>query len=396
LVFGIVFFCHFATLQSASVDVTALLKFTGAQLQATMTQIKNNHSHFPQQTLPYNAPGYNPYDTSNAGGWTCGFFASTLWNMYNWTTDNTWAKYAADWTDTLKQVQTNTGTHDVGFMIFYSFGHGYLLTQLEEYKTGTLTAANSLSQRYNREVGCTLSWNSPPGHFHVIIDNMMNLELLWWASQNGGKHEFFDMSVSHSDHMIRDCIKPDGSSYHMIDYDPTNGSVLLQTNTPQGKDGGVWSRGQAWAIYGFTVSYRFSKYARYLDTAQKTADYFISHLPPDFVPYWDFFAPGESRDSSAAAIAASGILELARYVNDTTKRSYYLTNAENILKSLASPAYLADPQKTDAVITHATGSHPDNAGIDVSLIYGDYYFSEALIRYHEWFPTYDTLINQNK
>jgi len=275
----------------------------------------------------------------------------------------------------------NTGTHDVGFMVFYSFGKGYLLTKNEDYKTVVLNTAKSLSTRYNPVVGCTLSWNSKPGHFEVIIDNMMNLELLWWASQNGGSKDFFDMAVSHSDHMIRDCIKSDGSSYHMIDYNPTTGAVISKTNTPQGKPGGVWSRGQGWAIYGFTVSYRFTKYVRYLETAQKCADYFIQNLPFDSVPYWDFDAPGESRDSSAAAIAASGLLELARYT-DQFKSTAYVDAAGKILASLASSVYLADPKRTDAVLLHGTGG--DKSGMDWSFIFGDYYFTEALLRWQTW------------
>eukprot|EP01121_Diplochlamys_sp_Union-15-3_P007525 TRINITY_DN1916_c0_g1_i6.p1 TRINITY_DN1916_c0_g1~~TRINITY_DN1916_c0_g1_i6.p1 ORF type:complete len:211 (-),score=44.88 TRINITY_DN1916_c0_g1_i6:28-660(-) len=206
---------------------------------------------------------------------------------------------------------------------------------------------------------------------------MMNLELLWWASKNGGDSKFFDMAVSHSDHMIRDCIKPDGSSYHLIDYSPENGTVLSKSNTPQGKPGGVWSRGQAWAIYGFTVSYRYSGYERYLETAQKAADYFISHLPSDHVPYWDFFAPGESRDSSAAAIAASAFIELSNYVKEP-KASDYKTAALNIINSLSND-YLGKPDKTDAVIVHGTVG--DGTGIDVSLPYADFYFSEALQRW---------------
>jgi len=244
-----------------------------------------------------------------------------------------------------------------------------------------LTAAQSLSTRYNPIVGCIRSWNGP--HFQVIIDNMMNLELLWWASKNGGDSKYFTMASSHADHMIRDCIKPDGSSYHLIDYDPDTGKVLNQTNTPQGYPNGVWSRGEAWALYGFVRSFMYSGYQRYMDTAIKVANYFISHLPSDSIPLWDFFAPSSlpERDTSAAAVAAAGLLDLSILTRDNPDLSKkYFDTATNILESLATNNYIGNPEKTDVMLLHGCIGY--NQPDDVGLIYGDYYFVEALLNYN--------------
>jgi len=210
----------------------------------------------------------------------------------------------------------------------------------------------------------------------------MNLELLFWASMNGGPEEYFEMAVNHSDHTAKNHIRKAGNSWHLVDYDPDNGSVLGAYNTPQGlnSSNGTWARGQAWAVYGFTMAYRYTRYQRYLDMAQFVSDWFISHLPSDYVPIWDFAAPAtDPKDSSAASIAASGLIELSSYLPGD-KGSAYLQVAEKILMSLASPSYLADPTETDGTLLHGTGTFP-NQQVNTSLVYGDYYFVEALLRY---------------
>lgn len=219
-------------------------------------------------------------------------------------------------------------------------------------------------------------------HFPVIIDNMMNLELLFWASQNGGESVWFDMAVSHADKTAENHIRHAGNSWHLVDYSPTNGSILSVCNCPQGLDqvNATWSRGQAWAVYGFTLAYRYTRYERFLATAQRVSDWFISNLPSDYVPLWDFAATDNIKDSSAASIAAAGLIELSTYLTTTnvTASKKYITTANSILGSLSSPSYLANPANSEALLLHGTGG--EGSLMDYSLIFGDYYYTEALMR----------------
>lgn len=353
-------------------DPYVYLNVVWKQVDATLKE-NSSPTRYPTNTERH-SNNYWYWVTTDASGWTSGFFPSLLWLRANFSGNSKDVDIATRWTEGILPEENNTQTHDVGFMVFYSFGRGYEVTGDESYKQVALKAAESLATRYSPIVGCIRSWNGP--NFKVIIDNMMNLELLWWASQNGGSEKYFEMAMNHSDHMIRDAIKQNGSSYHEIDYDEKTGKVLSQSNTPQGLPFGVWARGQAWAIYGFTIAYRYSRYPRYLQMAQNVSDYFIGHLPSDFVPYWDFFAPhNESRDTSAASIAASGLLELSTYLTGSLAEKYW-NQGINILKSLAY-YYIADPKYTPAVLLE--GTIGDNVG-NVSLIYGDYYFTEALLK----------------
>jgi len=362
-------------------DPKTLLQFAVQQTTQTTKQLVDSRqlgTEYPSNSKIVN--GKQIWDTTKSGGWTSGFYPGILWKLYNYTQDDTFKGYALNTTEGLKIQQHNTGTHDVGFIIFTSFGNGFLITKEPSYHQVILTAAQSLSTRYNPIVGCIRSWNGP--HFQVIIDNMMNLELLWWASKNGGDSKYFDMASSHSDHMIRDCIKPDGSSYHLIDYDPNTGAVLNRTNTPQGYPDGVWSRGEAWALYGFVRAFMYSGYQRYMDTAIKVADYFISHLPSDSIPLWDFLTPHSlpERDTSAAAIASAGLLDLSVLTRTTSPdlSKKYFDSATKILESLATPNYRGDPDKTDVMLLHGCIGYPPD---DVGLSYGDYYFVEGLLNY---------------
>jgi unsaturated chondroitin disaccharide hydrolase len=359
-------------------DPKALLDFSAKQLLATSKQV-TSVTQYPVAT--HSTPnGQWPWLTSAAGPWTCGFFPSSLWQMYNYSSDATWKTLAESWTAGISTQENNTGTHDVGFMVYYTFARGYELTGREDYKRIALQTAHSLSTRYSSIVGCIRSWNGE--HFQVIVDNMLNLELLFWAAENGGPEAYKDMAIHHSDHTARNHIRKAGNSWHLVDYDPNTGAVLEQTNTPQGfnASNATWARGQGWAVYGFTMAYRYTKFQRYLETAQLCADWYIANLPSDYVPKWDFSVPdGSPRDTSAASITASGLLELAKYVDATTSQKYKQV-AINTLASLASPAYLADPSNTPAILLHAVGSLPDNLEVDVAITYGDYYFIEALVR----------------
>jgi len=213
---------------------------------------------------------------------------------------------------------------------------------------------------------------------------MMNLELLFWAAEHGGPKALREIAIKHAETTMKNHFRADGGSYHVLSYDTTNGSVLVR-NTHQGyADESVWARGQAWAIYGFTMTYRFTKDPRFLATAQRAADYYLQRLPADHIPYWDFQAPeipNEPRDVSAAAITASALFELSSYVETAKEKEEYLKHARNILQSLCGPPYLAEGTASHAVLNHAVGSKPAKSEVDVSIIYADYYFIEAMLRY---------------
>jgi unsaturated chondroitin disaccharide hydrolase len=213
---------------------------------------------------------------------------------------------------------------------------------------------------------------------------MMNLELLFWAADHGGSKRLREIAIKHAETAMKNHFRPDGGTYHVLSYDTTDGSVLVR-NTHQGyADESVWARGQAWAIYGFTMTYRFTKDRRFLETAQRAADYFIQRLPADNVPYWDFQAPeipNEPRDVSAAAICSSALFELSGYVKESAKKKLYFDRAKSILLSLCSAPYLAEETPSHAILNHAVGSKPGKSEVDVSIIYADYYFIEAMLRY---------------
>ena len=316
--------------------------------------------------------------------WTSGFFPGLLWLLHEKTGKKELLEWAGKWTSGLEEQKLNTKTHDVGFVLYTSFGNGLRITGRKEYREVLLTGAKSLASRFNPRIGCIRSWDHGTWTFPVIVDNMMNLELLFWAANNGGDQKLREIAISHALKTMAEHVRPDGGTYHVVDYDPESGAVK-QKKTHQGfRDDSTWSRGQAWAIYGFTVCFRETGDKRFLDTAVKLADYFLARLPADAVPYWDFQAPGiprEPRDSSAGAIAASGLLELATLVPKSAARAKYRQGAERILDSLCSGEYLTQGTNMHSILRHATGSKPANSEVDVALIYGDYYFVEALLRY---------------
>ena len=306
--------------------------------------------------------------------------------MYEHTQDPIWQARAEAWTAGLSQQQYNTGTHDVGFIIGSSFGQGLRLTENESYREVMLTAARSLSSRFNPDVGAIRSWNNFT--FPVIIDNLMNLELLFWAAKNGGTtaaggnaQALYDMAVSHATKTLQNHVRADGSTYHVVDYSPTTGGVLKRF-TYQGKSNeSTWSRGQAWAVYGFTMTYRETGDEQFLDAARRTADYFIDHLPDDWVPQADFqstYTDLAHKDSSAAAIAASGLIELSQLETDPLRSQRYWTAAVNILGSLASPTYFSPGSNNAGLLMHGSRNYP---GDNRSYMFGDYYFIEAMMRY---------------
>lgn len=316
--------------------------------------------------------------------WTSGFFAGVLWQLYEFTDKGKWLGEAREATAKLAAEKYNGRTHDMGFKIYCSFGQGYRLTGDTAYRSTIIRAAQTLSTRFNPVVGCIRSWdhNSHRWDFPVIIDNMLNLELLFAATRLTGDSSFYDIAVSHANTTLKNHFRPDGGTYHVIDYDPETGEVEHR-NTHQGySDSSTWARGQAWALYGYTMCYRETHDERYREKALEVAGWLMNHprMPADGVPYWDFGAPGipeEPRDASAAAVIASALYELSALVTEgSSLRSY----ANHIIHSLATSYTAATGTHHGFILLHSTGSKPANSEVDVPLIYADYYFLEALRR----------------
>jgi hypothetical protein len=286
----------------------------------------------------------------------------------------------------LEKEQFNKTTHDLGFMMYCSFGNARRLAPKPEYDSIIINSARSLASRFNKAVGCIRSWDSDAGRFMVIIDNMMNLELLFAATRITGDSTFYKIAVTHANTTLKNHFRPDYSSYHLVIYNPADGSVLKKQTVQGAADESAWARGQAWALYGYTMMYRETKDPVYLHQANGIAQFILHHpnLPKDKIPYWDFNAPGipsTARDASAGAIMCSALLELSGYVKGKTAKAYY-TTAETMLRSLSSPAYRAPVGENGGfILKHGTGNYPKNADIDVPLIYADYYYIEAMVRY---------------
>lgn len=323
--------------------------------------------------------------------WTEGFFSGTCWYMYEFTGDNKWKEGAENSQKLFYDHRLITRSHDLGFVFNCSYGNEYRLTNNAKAKQVMIEAANSLSTRFNPNVGCILSWNVDRGwqatrgwKFPVIIDNMMNLELLFKVSELTGDKKYWNIAVSHANTTIKNHFRKDNSSYHVVDYDPETGKVRNK-HTAQGKaHESRWARGQAWGLYGYVVCYRFTKDKKYLKQAEKIAKFIMNspEIPEDKIPYWDFDAdkiPNEPRDASAAAIVASALVELSEYAGDK-----YLDYAREIVNSLSSDAYLAKVgTNKHFVLEHSVGSIPHNNEIDVPLNYADYYYIETLMRLKE-------------
>jgi unsaturated chondroitin disaccharide hydrolase len=306
--------------------------------------------------------------------------------MYQLTNDPSLKYSARLWTEGLGAQQFLTQTHDIGFIIFSSYGNGFKTDSNETYHEVLLQAARSLMKRYNPVVGCIKSWDGRKWDFPVIIDNMMNLELLFWASKNGGTKEMYDAAFSHSVKTMHNHFRTDGSTYHVVDYDTLTGKVKSKETHQGYADESVWARGQAWAVYGFTMAYRETHNEDFLFTAEKAAEWFIDHLPKDKIPYWDFLVPDtniDEKDVSAAAIVSSALFELSSLSTNKNLKQKFYGAAVKILSSLCAPPYLAEGTNSQGILNHAVGNHPKNSEINVSLIYADYYFLEAILRYQQ-------------
>ena len=354
-------------------DAAAQYKFLAKQLPP---------DKFPKTFFP----ATNKYEFSNSSWWCSGFYPGTLLYLFEQTKDSSLYKEAMQNLKVLEKEKLNTGTHDLGFMMYCSFGNANRITPKKEYKEILLTSAKSLSTRFNPNTGCIKSWNSKPGDYLVIIDNMMNLKLLFWATKASGDSSFYKIAVSHANTTMKNHFRPDYSSYHVLNYDSATG-VVKQKKTAQGfADESAWARGQAWGLYGFTETYRETKDKRYLAHAKKIAEFILNNpnLPADKIPYWDFNAPdipNALRDASAGSIIASALIELSGYV-DKKLGDKYMKVAETILKTLSNETYKAAQGANGGfIIQHGVGHLPAKSEVDVPLTYGDYYFVEAMARY---------------
>ena len=314
--------------------------------------------------------------------WTIGFYPGTLWYIYEYTGDENIREMAVKRTEDLEPVKYLTSHHDIGFMMNCSYGNALRLSGKESYEEVLITSARSLSTRFNDTVGCIQSWGrTEKWPYPVIIDNMMNLELMMNAYKLSGEQRFADIANSHAKVTAKNHFRDNYSSYHVVAYDPETGKVV-QKNTHQGlADESSWARGQAWALYGYTMMYKETGDEEYLALAENIASYILSRLPEDMVPYWDYDSPDipdTYYESSAAAIEASALIDLYRF----TKTKKYLSAAEKTIRTLASDKFLAkEDEYSGFLLKHSNGSVPSNGQVDVPLTYTDYYFLEALLRY---------------
>jgi hypothetical protein len=324
---------------------------------------------------------------TNIYDWTSGFFPGELWLAYELTGDTTLADRARRFTDRLAPLQDYTGTHDLGFMVFCSYGNALRLRPEAGDSLVIINTSRSLASRYDAARGVIRSWDFGSWTYPVIIDNMMNLEMLFWAEKQTGDSTYYNICTSHADNTLRHQYRQDMSCCHVADYvDPQTDDVRQYTF--QGySDSSAWARGQAWGLYGYTVCYRETGLPQYLQRAQEVAAFIMNHprTPDDAVPYWDYddpAIPDAPRDASAAAVTASALLELYNLTNQTEQT--YFDYARRILRSLSSDEYLAAPGSNNGfILKHSTGSLPHGSEVDVPLVYADYYYLEALGRYRE-------------
>lgn len=363
--------------------------FAGQQLKYAFTQIDSARASMSEEQLKKRP--VSPRTIEDDGtlrlvasrDWTSGFFPGELWYMYEYTQDDYWKKKAQEFTGNIEDQKTNGGTHDMGFKMYCSFGNGYRLTKDATYKDILLESAATLITRYKPTIGCIRSWDHSRDKWQcpVIIDNMMNLELLYWAFKETGDSTYYDIATTHARTTIKNHFRDDYSSYHVIDYDTITGAVLHK-HTHQGYNHeSAWSRGQAWGLYGYTMCYRETGLPEFLSQAEGIANYAFTHpsMPEDMIAYWDFDAPGipnEPRDASAAAVMACAMYELSTY--NTEKSAQYKRWADTIVESLSNNYRARAEGDRGFLLLHSTGAH--NFERDVPLVYADYYFLEALLK----------------
>ncbi len=359
---------------------------SGRQLLYMAVQLENvpDTAFFPRSVKEDGS-----YRLENAKDWTSGFYPGSMWLAYDLTGDEALAKEARMYTNRLEDIQYYIGNHDIGFMMFCSYGHALRLKPESKDKQILVNSSESLCARFSPEVGLIRSWDFGDWSYPVIIDNMMNLEMLFWASEQTGNSKYRDIAIAHADKTLKNHFRKDMTSYHVVSYSVPSGKVESKGTFQGYSDSSAWARGQAWGVYGYTMCYRFTKNPVYLEAAHKIVRFIMNNRPSekDYIPYWDYNAPdipNAPHDASAAAITASALLELNGYTDDKKLSDDYTEYAESILKQLSSPEYLAkDKENKGFILLHSVGSFPHNSEVDVPLNYADYYYLEALKRYKE-------------
>jgi len=365
-------------------------KLVDDNLQLAVKQYKYMQKLLPADKLPRSYDSVkNELVVSGSDWWCSGFYPGTLWYLYEYTKDESLKTEAIRSTALLEKEKNNTGTHDLGFMLYCSYGNAYRLTKNSDYKDLMITGARSLSTRFNPLIGCIKSWNSSRWQFPVIIDNMMNLEFLCEMTKLSGDSSFYKIAVAHANTTIKNHYRSDFSSYHVIDYDTITGKKIKGYTAQGAFDESAWARGQSWGLYGFTMMYRETGKKEYLSEANNIADFLLHHknMPANKIPYWDYNAtdiPNTYCDASAASIMCSALLELAKYSN-VAQRKEYLKTAVAILKNLSSTYRASVNTNGGFVLKHSVGHLPGKSEVDVPLTYADYYFIEALLRYKTWY-----------
>lgn len=322
---------------------------------------------------------------ATAEEWCSGFWSGILWMDYGYSHDSIVGQAAEGYTAALRScVYRPVYDHDLGFITFCSFGKGYEQNHNATYRQTLLDAADSLATLFRSLVGTILSWPRNVkmfGGHNTIMDNMMNLDLLFWASRHGGNPLLYDIAVTHAKTTMKRHFRPDGGCYHVAVYDTLTGDFIKGVTHQGYADNSTWARGQSWAVYGYTMVYRYTHEKVFLDFAQKVANYYLSRLPEgDLIPKWDFDDPDPKapKDASAACVVADALLELQQYVGGQ-KGQQYREKAVEMLRQLSSPEYFSG-KRNDAFLLHSTGHHPAGSEIDASIVYADYYYLEALLR----------------
>ncbi len=357
-------------------------------LEHITSQLRKAALHYSPEKIPRSCDHSDNMVYADLEDWTVGFFPGSLWYAYEITRDSFFLSQANRFTRELGPVSEINSTHDLGFMVFCSFGNGYRITGNPSFAEKIIEASDNLASRFNPKVGAIRSWDWGNWEFPVIIDNMMNLEMLLWAYDYSGTELYREVAIQHANTTLKNHFRDDFSTYHVVDFDTIHGDVNIKQTHQGYSNESSWARGQAWALYACTMIYKYTSDATYLKCAKEIGAYILTHerMPEDFIPYWDFDDPKipyTYRDASSASVMACAFLSLSHYVSSGLSKQY-LKMAENILRSLCSEQYLS---KTGGngyfILQHSVGNFPGNSEVDVSINYADYYFLEALKEYME-------------
>ena len=365
-------------------DLTARV-FRVAEKQFVLLDSQLEEDEFPSSIKK------SSLSKTKVSSWVSGFFPGSLWYVYLYDKDPRFEALAVKLTERMLPVTDKDRSHDIGFQVNCSFGNALRITGDPKWQPAMEKGASLLAGRFKPAAGVTRSWNfSAKGKewkCPVIIDNMMNLELLMETARLTGADSLRQIAISHAETTMKNHFRPDGTCFHVVDYDPETGEVRSKCTHQGYADDSAWARGQGWALYGFTMMYDKSGRPEFLSQAEKVARMLLGRLPEDGIPYWDFDAPeipDEHRDASAGAIMCSAFIKLAGLTSDKKLSKQCLAMAEKQIRTLASPLYLSAPgENCGFLLMHSVGNLPKKSQVDVPLTYADYYFLEALLRWNK-------------